>query len=136
MDQSLLTTADLSVLHDAELCLVAMDRDAAKLRLGFRMVDHAVQMITFYDVLTYRIDNVQSQNVVSRIILSDADAPDDLEQMVRWSCSAGRDLLMPEQNFRRHLARVRSGELRLFYAEPSWGAASGVIARGFFRSGE
>jgi hypothetical protein len=138
MDQIVQTAADLSVLHDAELYLVAMDREAAELRLGFKGVDRGVRSVSFHGVLTHRIDNVQCQNVVSRILVSDAGLPldGDIERLVRWTSSVpGGRLLISEQKLQAHMARVRSGELRLFYAEPSWGAEIGVIAERFHLSG-
>lgn len=137
MDQIVLTAADLSVLHDAELCLVAMDREAARLRLGFKGVDRSVRSVSFHGVLTHRIDNVQYQNVVSRILVSDAGLPfdDDMERIVRWTCSLpGDHVLISNEKLQAHMARVRSGDLRLFYAEPSWGAEIGVIAERFHLS--
>jgi hypothetical protein len=137
MDQSLVTAADFSFLHDAELTLVAVDREESELRLGFRAADQSTHRILFYRVLTLRIDNLQLQNVVSRVLVSDAGAGfgDDLERVVRWTCSGSADaLLISEQNLRRHVARVRAGELRLLHVEPSWGAEIGVIGEGFYLS--
>lgn len=137
MDQRLVTSADLSVLHDAELNLVAMGREEAKLRLGFKAVDQGVHIISFHQVLTLRIDNLQFQNVVSRVLLSDAATgfKDDLERVVRWTCSgSANDLLISEQNLQKHLTGIRSGRLQLLYIDPSWGAEIGVIAEGFYLS--
>ncbi len=154
MDQIVQTAADLSVLHDAELSLVAMDREAAELRLGFKSVDRSVRSVSFYGVLTQRFENIQYQNVVSRVLVSDAGLPGDgdIEQIGRWTSGllldgdverilrwtlglpGGRPLIS-EQKLQAHMARVRSGDLRLFYAEPSWGAEIGVIAERFHLSG-
>lgn len=137
MDQSVLTAIDLTFLHDAELCLVAMDREAATLRLGFKVVDQGVRSLSFRGVLTHRIENLQYQNVVSRILVSGADlqSDSDIERIMRWTCSIPGDrLLFPEQRLQEHVARVRSGDLRLLYVEPSWGAEVGVIAERFYLS--
>lgn len=157
MDQIVQTAADLSMLHamlhDAELCLVAMDREAAELRLGFKGVDGAVHAVSFHGVVTHRIDNVQFQNVVSRVLVSGGDLPpdgevarmmrwtsgrllsDDVDRIVRWTCGLpGVHPLISEPNLQAHMARLRNGDLRLFYAEPSWGAEIGVIAQRFHLS--
>lgn len=130
MDQPLLTAVDLSVLHDAELCLVAMDRDAGRLRLGFNMIGSAKLVLSFHGVLGYRIDNIIQQNVVSRVLLSGSCQHVDAEipRLVRWINSSGTDLLVSKQNLQRHIASVQSGDLRLVYVEPSWGAEIGVLA--------
>jgi len=137
MDQSVLNAIDLSVMHDAELYLVAMDRDAGTLRLGFKGVDQRIRSFSFRGVLTHRIDNVQYQNVVSRILVSGTGllSDDEAERIIRWtsSISSGR-LLISEQILQGHIARVRSGDLRLLYGEPSWGAEFGVIAERFHLS--
>lgn len=134
MDQNVLTATDLSVLHDAELTLVAMEREQSELRLGFKAVDQRVQILSFRGLLTFRIDSVLLQNVVSRVLRSGVDIGSDgeLERLVRWTCGEGSgNLLLAEQQFYCHLAKVRAGELRLLYVEPSWGAEIGVLAEGF-----
>jgi hypothetical protein len=137
MDQSVLSAVDLSVMHDAELYLVSMDREAARLRLGFKVVDQGILSLSFHGVLTHRIDNLQFQNVVSRILVAGTGLrfDGDIEQIMRWTSSlpSGR-LLIPEQKFQDHLARVRSGNLGLLYVEPSWGAEIGVLAERFLLS--
>jgi hypothetical protein len=137
MDQRLVAVTDLSFLHDAGLTRVAVDREASELRLGFRAVDQSMHWLSFYRVLTLRIDNFQLQNVVSRVLASGSGAEfgDDLERVFRWTSSGNTGaLLISEQNLRRHVARIRAGELRLLYVDPSWGAEIGVIAEGFHLS--
>jgi hypothetical protein len=136
MDQSFLTAADLSILHDAELCLVVMDRDAARLRLGFKGVDQLMRTMSFHGVLSHRIDNLIYQNVVSRIRVSDAGLSfdEEIRRVMRWICSSGDDLLISEQTLQDHSTRVRAGGFRLLYVEPSWGAEVGVIAERFYLS--
>jgi hypothetical protein len=88
-------------------------------------------------VLALRIENLQLQNDVSRVLVSDAGAGfgDDLERLARWTSSGNTGaLLISAQNLRRHLAGIRVGELRLLCVDPSWGAESGVIAEGFYLS--
>ncbi len=131
MEPSSLTAADLPLLHDAELCLILMDRDAASLRLSFKNSSKTINTLLFRNILTYKINNVQYQNVVSRILVSKSGIQfdGDLEKVVRWTCSgSSNDLLISEDNLRSHIAEIRSGGLELFYAEPSWGAEVGVIA--------
>lgn len=138
MDQSLLTVPDLSILHDAELCLVAMDREAGTLRLGFKGSDHTTYAMSFHGVLTYRINDVIYQNVVSRVVMWGSDQPIDgeMERVMRWTSCSGSTLLISEQVLERYVAKVRSGELRLVYVDPSWGAEIGVLAERMHLSAE
>lgn len=130
MAQNLLKETDLSPLHDAELYLVCMDRDKRSIQLGFRNVDRTVSKFSFTNTLTYRIDNVQSQNVVSRILISNISGgiENNLEKMAQWTCSAASRLLISADKFEKHLGKIRSGDLQLFYVDPSWGAEIGIIA--------
>ena len=131
MEHTPLKATDLSGLHDAELCLVSMNRATASLRLEFKNIDQSTSKISFDGVLTYRINNIQYQHVISRIIVSGVtpDFGGDLEKTARWTCSgSSNELLIPEKNLQNHVGRILSGNLILFYVEPSWGAEIGVIA--------
>lgn len=132
MENSLLMTADLLGLHDAELYLILMNREAKSLQLNFRCVGKQIYKFIFNEVLTYKINNVQYQNVVSRILVSNANIQfdDDLDQVVRWTCSGSlNDLLISEDNLRQHISNIRSSDLQFFCVEASWGAEVGVIAK-------
>jgi hypothetical protein len=108
-----------------------MDRSNQKLELGFNKSDGTTCNLIFTGVLTYRINNILYQNVVSRILDSGTDrgVGSDLDTIARWTCGAEDKLMISEENLVRHTARIQSGELRLFYVEPSWGAEIGVIAK-------
>lgn len=132
MSQRLVEAADLSDMHDAELFRVSMDRDHWSLELEFKGEDQTVYKILFSGILAYKINNIQYQNVVSRILTSrfTPDLEGDLEKVVRWTSSgSANDLLISEENLRKNIGRIRSGELQLYYVEPSWGAEIGVIAQ-------
>lgn len=131
MEQNSLKTEEFSVLHDAELCLVSMDRENGKLQLGFRGVDRTIYLLSFERIITFRINNIQYQNVVSGALLFGVskDFYEDLERVVKWICSGSEEnLLISEKNLRDYIAKVRSGDLQLLYVDPSWGAEIGVIA--------
>lgn len=132
VEPSSLKAADLPILHDAELYLILMDRDASSLQLSFKNSSKAIYKFIFNNILTYKINNVQYQNVVSRVLVSKSGIQfgGDLEDVVRWTCSgSSNDLLISTDNLRAHVAEIRSGGLELFYVDPSWGAEVGVIAK-------
>lgn len=125
------TATTLSALHDAELYLVLMDRDQARLQLGFRCPNQTICTIIFDKIVTYKLNNIQYQNVISRAVASGigSDFYRDIDEIIRWTCSgSSNDLLVPEKNLQRFIENVRSGELYLFYIDPSWGAEVGVLA--------
>ena len=130
MVQNLLKAADLSALHDSELYLVRRDRDYRSLKLGFRNIDRTFSNMLFGNILTYRMDNIQCQDVVSRIIASNTTSgfEDNIEKIARWTSSVANNLLISEDKLRTHIGKIRSGDLQLIYVQPSWGAEIGVIA--------
>jgi len=131
MDINVLEVVGTAALHDAELDLVAMDRSLGRLHLGFRGAYDAYFDVFFEGIVTYRINNLQYQNVVSQYLLASRDSTfnGDLEAVARWTSSGAEDrLLITEEALAAHLAKIRSGDLVLFYVEPSWGAEAGVIA--------
>jgi hypothetical protein len=87
--------------------------------------------VFFEGIVTYRINNLQYQNVVSRYLVASKDSTfnGDLEAVARWTSSGAEDrLLITEEALAAHLAKIRSGDLVLFYVEPSWGGEARVIA--------
>src|ERR1039458_2170256 len=112
MERHRLKATDLLALHDKDLHIVSMDRDNKSLQLGSRGGDRTTYTFSFENVLTYRINNIQYQNVVSRILASSvaSDFGGDLEKIVRWTSSVppGR-LLISEENLQIHIGRIRSG---------------------------
>ncbi len=131
MRHDLLAEADLLALHDAELFEVLMDRDANYLRLGFRNLDHAEIRIEFENILTYRIDNIRYQNVVSRLQMSNVSTnfDEELETAARWTCSGSSGALWSsEEILRNRIENIRDGNLQLLCLDPSCGAEVGVIA--------
>ncbi len=117
-------------LHDAELYLVKMDRENATIDLGFKCIDHSVCTISFGKIWNYRIENIITQNVVSRILVSNTlrGFGDDLEKTVRWAFSIGNTLFISDEYVKEYVQRINSGELLLVYLDPSWGAEVAVIA--------
>ncbi len=108
MERNPLEIADLSELHDSELQVVSMDRDNASLQLNFKKIDKTVRKFLFEDVLTYRINNIQYQNVVARILASNlaSDFGDELEGIIRWTYSGlSNDLLISEENLTDHIKK-------------------------------
>jgi hypothetical protein len=126
-----ITSADLQPLHDAELNLILMDRAGRSLRLGFMGPDQIGYIFTFENIVTYKINNVQCQNVISRILISGltSDLDKNIDKIVRWTCSgSANDLLITEDQLQQHVLTIRSSRLRLLYVDPSWGAEIGVMA--------
>ena len=121
-----------SALHDCELIEIVMNRGRDLLILGFIDPCQNEFEIRFGGILTYRMNNVQYQNVVSRAMIS-ADpemSADDTERLFRWTSSGSAEqLLIGKDVFELHLRRIHSGELSLFHVEPSWGAEVGVVAQ-------
>ncbi len=130
MDARTFGTDGIPNLHDWELHAVLMDRHSKTLKLGFRSPDsEATIEISFENIVTYKINNIQHQNVVSRIIVSDTSHDAEcLDRLTRWASSGAEGrLIIPERNLAAILERIHAGELGLFYVDPSWGAEIGVI---------
>ena len=111
---------DLSVLasfHDAELCSIDMDRGKRTLSLGFEITGGSRQTISFEGALTYRIDNVDEQNVVYRILVTGISSIDPLElkRLIGWTYRIDNDNILTLGAERVHnvIRRIESGELIL-----------------------
>jgi hypothetical protein len=71
MEQTELTSAELGLLHDAELCSLEIDRANALLRLHFREIPGSISTtLSCRGVLWLRVSDVRMQNVVYAALLS------------------------------------------------------------------
>jgi hypothetical protein len=132
MEELPLTAIALSRLHDAELYRISMDRGESTLELKFRGTHGSIYQLIFGEIVTYRINNIQYQNVVSTIFYSISvvdEARPEIEKLTRWTCSGASDvLLIPEIKVEEIIERILEKKIKLLYIDPSWGAEIGVIA--------
>lgn len=127
--ESPLTRETLAKFHDAELQRVVMDREQKTLTLAFNLDTGLTKEISFSDVLAYKITDIYSQNVVSRLLLSsvvsfDSDDLDRALALIFDRRSAG------QPNFPANVkADIQSKEFLLFYLDPSVGAEAAIVAK-------
>jgi len=127
--ESLPSANVLAEFHDAELQKIVMDRTQKTLTLVFDLDTGLKKEICFCGVLDYKISEIYSQNVVSRLLLSSTDGMDDsgLDQvlaLVYDRRTAG------QPNFPEAVrSDIMSHKLFLFYLEPSVGAEAVVVAK-------
>lgn len=132
MNETSNASADRLDLHDAELCLVTMDRELKTLALEFKTIDGTIRRVEFSNVFAQKIDNIQQQNVVSRVLRSDHPPGfgPDFNDILRWCCSgSSHSLLFSEERIDLISTEIREGALHLFYFDPTWGAEIGVIGQ-------
>lgn len=118
-------------LHDYELTLVDIDRTRSGLTLLFSGPSSEQVQIAFQDVVTFRITDMQPQNVVFRIqVVRSAGKLEEQDiSRIRWLVCQGQDeMLINEQQLDSLVKAVETGELTYVYVEPSWGAEIGVLA--------
>jgi hypothetical protein len=124
--------ADVALLHDAELHLVCMDRSQQQLKLSFNCLGGGQSSILFCGTRAYKITEIRSQNVASRIMISSlgSDFDGDIEGILRWIYTDSSNImLISEISLKTHLQDIISGDLHLLYIDPSCGAEIGVIAK-------
>lgn len=114
-----------SSLHDAELVSVVHEKAEKKLSLGFTLPNGHKCLVIFEGVIAIRILEFITQNVVSRVlhtssmVLSD----DEVKRLVSWANElSGGELLISEDALCKYVERTKTGDLKIFSIEPSWGA--------------
>ncbi len=121
-----------SGFHDAELVSVEIKRLEKKILLGFIRVNGIAAHLSFSDVVSFRINDLNFQNVVSRLIVSTEIPLDDKEiiQWVKWIHSSNETQpVITSDAIGKYLKQIKNNELILFVMEPSWGAEGAVICR-------
>lgn len=126
--ESLPSANVLAEFHDAELQKIVMDRTQKTLTLGFDLDTGLRREISFFGVLEYKLSDIYSQNVVSRILLSSIDGMDEscLDQVLALVYDR-RSVGQPD--FPEAVrSDILNQKLLLFYLEPSVGAEAAVVA--------
>ncbi len=106
-----------------------MDREQKTLNLGFQLDTGEKKEIQFSGVLAYKITDIYSQNVVSRLLLSSAGNIDDPTLDHCLSLIHDRHAAGQPKFPQPIKADILRQDLLLFYMEPSVGAEAAVIAR-------
>jgi len=125
------TVSNLATFHDAELYKVVMDRKLKTLALAFELADGNKEEFSFEGVLTYKIDNIFYQNVVSRLYLTSARMIEEgeLDRILSWTFSRVAEPATKDSDyFQKAKSDILAGKLILFYLDPSVGAQASVIA--------
>lgn len=127
-----ITSPQLACFHDAELYNVHMDRTTSSVRLSFAKVDSTRGEFCFQGVVEYRIESIHFQNVASRLRLLSSSEPSDLaiEKILKWTFSRLPENLssVSSERLSELHSKIVTGDLVLFYLEPSVGAELGVVA--------
>jgi hypothetical protein len=130
------TETDLNSLHDAELESLAIDRKSETANIVFVEVDGSKVGFEFGRVAAFRTSSLLFQNVVHGFRLSSVRpiADRDVERIARWVCSTEDDkLLIDPTMLAGFMAKVSSGSLILFHADPSWGAEIAILCESIAR---
>ena len=132
-----MTEREMSLLHDAELSCIRIDRKTNFLKLSFSLINgteelQAVCTFDFRNVTTFRIEDFLMQNVIMKVTLSEcSELPEgEIMRLVKWIVdnSEGKRLRLIDE-VSSIVGSIRDGSRKLFYIDPAWGAEIGVIAQ-------
>ena len=65
-----MSICDSSEFHDAEILVVAIDRESARAQLKCRLEDGQIRSVRFEGLKAFRSEDLTLQNVVSRVLRS------------------------------------------------------------------
>jgi hypothetical protein len=113
----------LTGYHDAELIGVTIDRHRQTAELRFTWTDQSGVTLALRGVRDFRVTDLISQNVVSRLMLHDATAfsATHIRAAIGWA----RNFFETQPGFDHVdgvIEKIRDGALALLILEPSWGA--------------
>lgn len=117
-------------LHDAEIIGVSVDRWNSCARLDFRLEDGALCSAELRGVRAFRCEDLTTQNVVSRLRLSQrkAMARKELAQWLDWSTSlSDADSWLNSQQKLDWMNACETEGLSLVIVEPSAGAQIAAV---------
>ncbi len=120
----------LSKLHDFEICGILIARARKGVEIQFSGDSDEKYSIVMDEISYININHVMVQNVVYSAVLSGVSKISDysLNKMVSWALSMG-DIVVREDMVESYTSKIKSGEVVLFYIEPSIGAEVGIIAK-------
>lgn len=112
-------------LHDAELVSVEYEKEYQRLSIGLVRPDGSADSLTLCGVISIRVSDFISQNVISRVLYSGSMNFDKplLERLVVWvnSLSDG-SCLVSKEVVDVYVSNIQAGLMSIFAIEPSWGA--------------
>lgn len=112
-------------LHDAEVILVAIDRQEGYAQLDFRLEDGQSSSVKLKGIRAFRCEDLTLQNVVSRVLRSsNADmSREGLKYWLQWVTSlSDADSWLSDERNTEWLTDCEVGVLELVVIEPSAGA--------------
>ncbi|MEM5432967.1 hypothetical protein [Cupriavidus oxalaticus] len=114
-----------SLLHDAELIALMHEKKEKKASITVAHVDGSEATLELHGVKAIRMVDFISQNVISRVLCSEAMSFDerDLQRLVAWTNSlSDGTCLISQEAIEKYVTDIQSGSLKLLAIEPSWGA--------------
>lgn len=122
---------DFPGFHDAELIGLAHDPRDRSLELRFRRITGEVETFRFSGVVSQRMIDFASQNVVSRLLISPAYpfTSAEIGTWVQWMRSRddSKDAGIDEPQCGEFAKDLLAGRRSLFVLEPSCGAELAVL---------
>ncbi len=84
-----MSICDSSEFHDAEILVVAIDRESARAQLKCRLEDGQIRSVRFEGLKAFRSEDLTLQNVVSRVLRSSRAqiSRDGVEYWLQWATS-------------------------------------------------
>jgi hypothetical protein len=117
-------------IHDAEISLVAIDREKAICRFEFLHNKKNCSILNLSGLRAYRVQDFVMQNVVSRVLTSSTSdfSIEEIKYWIEWatSLSDAGSWLKPGK-LDTWLAAIDAGKLKLLVFEPSAGAQIAAI---------
>ncbi|MBP7669835.1 MAG: hypothetical protein KA106_01120 [Ferrovibrio sp.] len=119
--------------HDAEILALRHDRRCAETVLWLLMVNDEERAIRFRGVRNMRATQFMTQNVISRVLRSDAGdfSSDDINRWLVWvSSTEDGSLFITDVEIAEIAKQITAGDLRLVVFEPSWGLECVILQDG------
>ncbi|SAL21747.1 hypothetical protein AWB64_01619 [Caballeronia sordidicola] len=118
--------------HDAELVGLYYMRDRHHLLLNFQLVEGDLAIVRCEGVTHFRLGEMGSQNVTSRLLISSEFdfQPDEIRNYINWACSRdGYEHGMTDSRAAYFGSGIRHRQLTLLVLEPSIGAEAAVVCK-------
>ena len=120
-----MSICDSSEFHDAEILVVAIDRESARAQLKCRLEDGQIRSVRFEGLKAFRSEDLTLQTVVSRVLRSSKAqiSRDGMEYWLEWATSlSDADSWLTDERKSEWLTACDAGLLDLVVVEPSAGA--------------
>jgi hypothetical protein len=124
----------LNEFHDAELIAIELDRQAKLMALRFILPNRHIKIIRLEGVSHLRANDIVSQNVVSRVLVSSNNkfSADEISHWTKWVTTlTDTSSFATEDQLAMIQEQISQSQYFLLVLEPSWGAEIVVIAKSY-----